>query len=358
MAESYETPDPLTIIFKIRQGIHWHDKPPMNGRELTAEDVVFNLHRYSGTGSGFTEFSPYGNMVARQDYESITAPDKYTVVIKLNKPQHFALDFIYFHSNEGGFIYPPEVIKEHGNAQDWRTIVGTGPYNLTDWVEGSSITWTKNPDYWGYDEKFPQNRLPYADEVKMLYMEDLATKLAALRTGKIVVLRDLSKDQAESLQRTNPDLVMKSGNFTRSSSAYGMDMRKPPFDDVRVRTAMQLAIDIETLNNALYGGLGITTPSGIVGKNVFGFYVPFEEWPRQLKADYDPSRARLAVALRTCDPETPIDWHRVAGSPTPYKMKQLAAQNPLSTPAFQHTQENDFGITLADVLPTLTGERE
>ena len=106
LAESYETPDPLTIIFKIRQGIHWHDKPPMNGRELTAEDVVFNLHRYSGTGSGFTEFSPYGNMVAIQDYESITAPDKYTVVIKLNKPQHFALDFIYFHSNEGGFIYP------------------------------------------------------------------------------------------------------------------------------------------------------------------------------------------------------------------------------------------------------------
>ena len=67
---------------------------------------------------------------------------------------------------------------------------------------------------------------------------------------------------------------------------------------------------------------------------------------------------RLAVALRTCDPETPIDWHRVAGSPTPYKMEQLAAQNPLSTPVFQHTQENDFGITLADVLPTLTGERE
>ena len=127
----------------------------------------------------------------------------------------------------------------------------------------------------------------------MLYMEDLATKMAGLRTGKIVMLRDLSNDQAESLQRTNPDLVMKFGNFTRSSSAYGMDMRKPPFDDVRVRSAMQLAIDIETLNNALYGGLGITTPSGIVGKNVFGFYVPFEEWPRQLKADYgyDPSRA-------------------------------------------------------------------
>ena len=67
---------------------------------------------------------------------------------------------------------------------------------------------------------------------------------------------------------------------------------------------------------------------------------------------------RLAVSLRTCDPETPIDWHRVAGSPTPRMMKQLANQNPLSFPVFQHTQENHFGITLGDIVPTLTGERE
>ena len=67
---------------------------------------------------------------------------------------------------------------------------------------------------------------------------------------------------------------------------------------------------------------------------------------------------RLAVTLRTCDPETPIDWHRVAGSPTPRMMKNLAGQSKLNFPVFQHVQEHDFGITLADVLPTLTGERE
>ena len=67
---------------------------------------------------------------------------------------------------------------------------------------------------------------------------------------------------------------------------------------------------------------------------------------------------RLAVSLRTCDPATPIDWHRVAGSPTPWRMGGLARQNKLNFPVFQATQENDFGITLADVLPTLTGERE
>ena len=67
---------------------------------------------------------------------------------------------------------------------------------------------------------------------------------------------------------------------------------------------------------------------------------------------------RLAVSLRTCDPETPIDWHRVAGSPTPRMMKQLAGRSKLNFPVFQHVQEHDFGITLADIVPTLTGERE
>ena len=55
LAESWETPDALTIIVHIRQGVHWHDKPPMNGRELTADDIVYNYHRLTGTGSGFTE---------------------------------------------------------------------------------------------------------------------------------------------------------------------------------------------------------------------------------------------------------------------------------------------------------------
>ena len=60
-------------------------------------------------------------------------------------------------------------------------------------------------------------------------------------------------------------------------------------------------------------------------------------------------------------PATPIDWHRVAGSPTMAKMQRLGGfggPNKLYFPVFQATQENDFGITLADVLPTLTGERE
>ena len=58
LAESWSQPDPLTYIIKVRQGVHWHDKAPMNGRELTAQDVEYNFHRMVGIGSGFTEKSP------------------------------------------------------------------------------------------------------------------------------------------------------------------------------------------------------------------------------------------------------------------------------------------------------------
>ena len=293
LAESYETPDPLTIIFHIRPGVHWHDKAPMNGREFTADDVVFNYHRVTGTGSGFTEATTFGSAIAAYDYESITAPDKYTVVIKFNTPTFFALDNLYFDSSESGHMYPPEVIREHGNAQDWRNLVGTGPFMMTDWVEGSGVTYVKNPDYWKDDEKFPGNRLPYVDELKVLWIKERATLLSALRMGKIAYMRDLSQEEFENLQRTNPDLGVKTGFLFRSTTSFGMNVMKPPFDDVRVRKAMQLAIDIETLNNALFGGLGDMTPRGILGGDTVGFHVPYDEWPDQLKADYgyDPERA-------------------------------------------------------------------
>ena len=255
LAESYDiSPDGLTYTVNIRKGVYWHDKPPMNGRELVADDIVFSFHRMTGTGSGFTEPSPYATVISNLPIESIEATDKYTVVFKLTKV-HLAAFWDIYSSSNFGFIYPPEVIQEHGHAQDWRNLVGTGPYELTDWVKDSSQTFTKNPNYWGYDEKFPENRLPYLDEIKFLIIPDQSTMLAALRTGKNArVAFGLSLDQAKSLQRTNPELLW-STNLDLPWT-HSMDVRKPPFDDIRVRTAMQLALDLETINNTFMGGAG------------------------------------------------------------------------------------------------------
>ena len=297
LAENYDiSPDGLTFTFHIRKGVHWQDKPPVNGRELVAEDIVFHFHRMLGLGSGFTEKSPHTPSISNLPIESIEATDKYTVVFKLTKRDFSAFGEIYTNSNDGAFIYPPEVIEEHGDAQDWRNLVGTGPYMLTDWVKESSVTYTKNPNYWGYDEKFPENRLPYIDEVKTLIIPDSSTMLAALRTGKIARLWQVTLDQANALQRTNPEIL--STTLLDMPWTFSMDVRKPPFDDIRVRTAMQLALDNETINNTFFEGMGDTTPYGMIGPARPGFYTPFEEWPQAIKDNYayDPERAKQLLA--------------------------------------------------------------
>ena len=180
-------PDSTTWIWNIRQGVHWHDKAPMNGRAFDANDVEWNYHRYLGMGD-FAEDGPnaaVGGITYGLKIESVTATDQWTVEIKLEKPD---IDVAGKLLNNYFFVHAPEQIEQYGDAKDWKTLVGTGPFELTEVVEGSSATWKKNPNYWGYDEKFPDNRLPYIDELSSLLIPDMSGRLAALRTGKIDIM--------------------------------------------------------------------------------------------------------------------------------------------------------------------------
>ena len=301
LAESWSQPDPLTVIVNVRQGVRWHDKAPMNGRELTATDVEFNFHRLLGAGSGFTEPSEsltYGYMWPGVKVASVTATDESTVEFKLQEPALTLLHAL-LHEN-GSFIYPPEVIQEHGDANDWRNLVGTGPMMLTEWVEGSSWTWEKNPDYWGYDEKYPENRLPYVDRLRSLAMKEQATILAAMRTGQIDLLPWTSPlsslDQVESLQKTNPGIRIWSG-AGGSSHSVGLNTQVEPFDDIRVRKALQMAINLEEINNAYYKGYADIIPQGQLSRFVSEAVIQFEDWPEDVKKvfDYDPEAAEALL---------------------------------------------------------------
>ena len=299
LAESWEQPDPNTYIFHLRKGVHWHDKAPMNGRELTADDVVFNWHRMMGIGE-FAEAggSPHQGQITAIPFESITATDRYTVVFKTTEAQQDTLRNLVIH--HAAWVYPPEVIREHGNIQDWRHSVGTGPYMLTDVVEGVSMTFTRNPDYWGYDEKYPDNRLPYIDELTGLVMTEEATIVAGLRSGSIDYIglpggggAFLSSiDQAESLREKNPELVLTAWAY-RSENAVQFKMMEPPFNDVNVRAAMQMALDPQSINETYYKGFADTTPRTRIGDALAGYTVPFDEWPEDLKREYayDPQEA-------------------------------------------------------------------
>ena len=296
LAESWEVPDDLTYIFYIRQGVRWHDKAPLNGRSLTAQDVVYNFHRWLGIGSGFTEPGPNVQELDAVPFESITAESPRKVVMKLKRPYFTALKVII--GWWGMFIYPPEVIRQHGDAKDWRNLVGTGPFMLTDHVEGSSLTYTKNPNYWGYDAKFPDNRLPYIDRLRVLEMTEEATRVAALRSGKLDFLgipgvsQIKSIDQAESLGKTNPDL-RQWPFFVRSETVYNLNVTNPHFSDIRVRIALQKALSLEEINNGYFKGQGNWIPHGMVGDTLKGYLIPYAEWSKELQEEfaYDPQEA-------------------------------------------------------------------
>ena len=300
LAERWEQPDPTTIIFHIRQGVNWHDKAPMNGRALTAKDVEFNFHRYLGLGSGFTEVPEGVAAVASVDdlgIISVTALEN-TVVFKLEQLNLDALKTLL--TQNVLFIYPPEVIRAGTGVDigDWQNLVGTGPYELTDWVEGSSVAWEKAPDYWGFDEKFPQNRLPYIDSIDMLVMPEAQTRLAALRSGQVDFLGYMGSsqirtiDQLESLQRTNPDIVAEGFSY-RSETSPIINVSRPPFDDVRVRHALQMAIDVEGVGGTYFKGYAVTQPEGWLGRNLYPYTNRYEDWPADLKKfySYDPAGA-------------------------------------------------------------------
>ena len=297
LAESWETPDPLTYIFHIRQGVHWHDKPPMNGRELTADDVVYTFQRNNVLGD-FTEDPGVPSAAFTLPWESVEATDKYTVVMKMTERSEGALRTII--SQAMHWILPPEVIEQYGDYADWRNVVGTGPMMLTDYVEGVSKTYTRNPDYWGYDEKYPENRLPYLDEVRRLYMAEEATRISALRSGKVDMLHQTgggaisSFDVVRSLQRTNPDIEI-SPYFQGSYTTFTLNIRNAPFDDIRVRHALQMALDLETISDTYFAGFARWEDPSL--NAVKGYHTPFEEWPEELKGyyTYDPEGAEALL---------------------------------------------------------------
>ncbi|HUV44582.1 MAG TPA: ABC transporter substrate-binding protein [Dehalococcoidales bacterium] len=284
IAESWEQVSPTHFVIHIREGVNWQNLPPMNGRELTAYDVEWSYHRTLGMGSGFTVATPNATGMLGIPFESITATDKYTVEVKLKSPVLTALKTFLCESYEGSWVYPPEVIQQYGNLNDWHHLVGSGPFMIFDHVIDSSWTWVKNPDYWGYDEKFPENKIPYVDRVRQLVIPDYQTQVAALRAGKIDYL-SADIENAKTIRNSNPELVEH--RYFSTGQVYPIDATLPPLDDVRVRKAMQMAINMEEIADTYYEGLADPTPYGQVGMACVGYYLPYSQWTDEWKAGYE-----------------------------------------------------------------------
>jgi|WetSurMetagenome_2_1015567.scaffolds.fasta_scaffold00622_8 peptide/nickel transport system substrate-binding protein len=313
LAKTWEQTDPTTITVYLRQGVHWQNKAPTNGREFVADDVVAHYDRILGIGTSKSPPSPF-NAGRIDAVDRVIATDKYTVQIKFKTPG--VVGFLQLLDNGGQNIIeapewvslaPPVTAAEGGGGppgggsaapsgplSDWHNAVGTSAWILTDYVAGTSDTYSRNPDYWGSDERYPQNKLPYADTLKELQIPDTATAIAALRTAKIDLMTSLSFEQSQSLSKTNTDL--KQAKLPFGAQSLDMMFGVKPFDDIRVRQAMQLAIDTQMIARTHYGGAVDGLPAGLANPVIAaaGWGFAYKDWPQSLKDEYtyNPTKAK------------------------------------------------------------------
>jgi peptide/nickel transport system substrate-binding protein len=287
LANSWEWTDGQTLVVHLQQGVRWQNKAPMNGREFTADDVVYHYDRLMGVGS-FTKGSPFyaGRFGGLQ---KATATDKYTVTFQF-AASNVLINTWAMHEVMTQFFEAREAVEQ--GITDWTKALGTGPLLVTDYVDKTSLTYSKNSNYWGYDERYPQNRLPYADNVKVICIPDSSTALAALRTDKIDLMNNIDWRTAKTVQESNSTLLQAK----IASPDWLIQMRTDtiPFKDIRVRKALQMAINRPGLAKDYYGGTVDGIPSGIISPLYKGYAYTYDQWPQSLKDEYafNPSMSK------------------------------------------------------------------
>lgn len=289
LAESWEMPDEATTIYHIRQGIHWWNKAPVNGREFTAEDAAWSITR-EWNGNSWLKFGnpPQDHII------SATAIDKYT--LEIIAPAH-AQGLQVFVTGESARLVPPEL---GDNTITWETMVGTGPYMVTDYVPGSSINYEKNPDYWDHDPLHPENQLPYLDGLRTPIIPDLSTQQAGFRTGKLDMMGEVSYEDWQRFMGQRPDLQYMEVYASLPTFPCGRtDKQELPFKDVRVRQAMNLAVNQEEILDDYYEGHGAMLVYPFLPIPTFSdVYVPLEDMPEIVQElfTYKPEKAKQLLA--------------------------------------------------------------
>ena len=299
IAESFEIPEIGTWIFKIRRGVHFALDPTneasrlVNGRELTADDVVWNVRRLH-TDPAFANSAPRFTWPAMSKAVTAEKTGPWEVTLKTPVDPWTAFFWVVW----GGCsqnMYAPEVTQKYGDAENWQHMVGTGPFMVADYVSQSVATMKRNPNWYKTDPVGPGkgNQVPYIDMLKLLIVPDLSTRLAVMRTGKADWVSEIPAEDARSLLKTNPKLQYKKFLTTGIGIYLRPDKAELPFKDKRVRQALMMATDYESMKNDLYVG-DAETRFWPVAPAVEWLFPPIDKLPESVRAlyKYSPERAK------------------------------------------------------------------
>lgn len=301
LAESWEMVDPSTWIFRLRQGVKFHNRPPVNGREMTAEDVKYSYELLK-------DKAQYANRAAM--VREIQVIDKYTVRFDLALPDpQFYLNVV---DSLSPVIVPREAVEAPGGLT--QNPIGTGAFMLKEFSPGEGALLVRNPDYFLRDQDGRQ--LPYVDAVRLVFTKDAATEAALFRSRQLDVMRIPTLDMLYELRKTVPDLHL----YRVPSLGWGdygltLALDKAPYNDVRVRQALSMAINREVVaevinrgDAALYGPF----PWVMAGYTQRTDYAYANLGPNY---EYNPQKARelLAAAGYPNGFDMEIEWAEFQG---------------------------------------------
>src|SRR5437899_4724730 len=286
LAESWHQPNETTYVFKLRKGVRWHPKPPVNGRELTADDVVYSVNH-------FLTVKGNANAYMLRSLEKAEAVDRHTVKFTLKEPFVWFLDMLA--NPMAVAVIAREVVEKFGDLKKAEAVVGTGPWMLDGYRPNVGLTFVRNPSYF-------VPALPYIDRIEYLVDEDNASRMAAFLAGKY----DLGWEFPGSINRTDwvqikDTLKQKRPNLRTAEfpsnveTHISMRSDQPPFKDVRVRQAVSLAIDRQGMIDSSFEGVGNFNPA--VPAGLVDWALPINQMGDSARYfRHDPAAARRLLA--------------------------------------------------------------
>ena len=256
--------DGKAVDFFLRKGVKFHD-----GTDFDAAAVKFAFDRILDPANS----SPYRTFFKPVEQVVVINPGTVRFVLANAWPGFF-YQLVYV----GGMGIPsPTAVKALGNAGFARKPVGTGPFQLSDWQSGDKIVLTKNPNYF-------RAKMPYLDRVEFKVIPDSTALTTSLRTGQLDLVRDIPTQLLPLLEKEQS--LVPSVKNAYSFDWFALNAAKPPFNDVRVRQAINMAIDRDALGVAVYGKGTRGSSSQIASANSFAH-------PKKLPTfTYDPEKAK------------------------------------------------------------------
>jgi peptide/nickel transport system substrate-binding protein len=281
LAERWEEPDDTTVVFHLRKGVKWHNKPPVNGREFVAEDVKFTYDRF------LTE-KANANRFLLEPVDRVEVVDRYTVKFLLKEPFVWLVDTLAYPWST--WIMAPEVAQQYGDFKKPETVIGTGPFMLEHYEPNVKAVFKRNPEYYRQGQ-------PHLDGVEWLIVPDESTALAMYRTGQVDVgpqqNHGVRQQDLDSIKKSHPHLMYQD-ILSIVPQVVFMRVDMAPFNDVRVRRAISHAIDRQASIDAIFGrGL----PTGPLARGLVEWALPPDQLGEGARYyTYDPKEAKRLLA--------------------------------------------------------------